>query len=125
MSAAPVCLNLVVIRSADLDRAEKFYSHLGISFERHRHGKGLDHLASTGFGTVFEIYPLTSSTPSTIGTRIGFSIDAVEKYIDKIPQLGGRVVTPVKDSEWGRRAVIEDPDGHKVELLTPPNRNTP
>ena len=27
------------------------------------------------------------------------------------------VVTPAKESEWGRRTVVADPDGRRVELL--------
>ena len=27
------------------------------------------------------------------------------------------VIQPAADSEWGRRAVIVDPDGHRIELL--------
>lgn len=42
---SPPLLNLVVIRSVDLDRAEKFYNALGLLFERHSHGIGPEHLA--------------------------------------------------------------------------------
>ena len=31
---------------------------------------------------------------------------------------GAEVVTPPSDSEWGRRAVVKDLDGHIVELVT-------
>jgi hypothetical protein len=37
--------------------------------------------------------------------------------------VGAEVVSPVADSEWGRRAVVKDFDGHVVELLTPPHRD--
>ena len=124
MFASPPLLNLVVIRSADLERAEAFYQILGIEFERHRHGKGPEHLAASPYkgGYVFEIYPNSEKAGSTKGVRIGFSIDGVDAYIDKLVWAGGKVVEKPHDSEWGRRAVVADPDGHKVELLTPPNR---
>jgi hypothetical protein len=38
-------------------------------------------------------------------------------------EVGGELVSPAADSEWGRRAVVKDLDGHIVELLTPPNRD--
>ena len=124
MFASPPLLNLVVIRSADLNRAEAFYEILGIAFERHRHGNGPVHLSGGPYrdGYVFEIYPKSEKAGSTKGVRIGFSIDGVDAYIDKLVQAGGRVVEKPHDSEWGRRAVVADPDGHKVELLTPPSR---
>ena len=29
---------------------------------------------------------------------------------------GAEVILPPTDSEWGRRAIVADPDGHRVEL---------
>ena len=37
-----------------------------------------------------------------------------------LADLDVEIVTPAKDSEWGRRAVVRDLDGHAVELTTPP-----
>lgn len=124
MFAAPPLLNLTVIRSSDLDRAEAFYQILGLSFERHRHGKGPEHLASQPYkdGPVFEIYPASDKAGSTIGTRIGFSMDSVDSYLDRLVEAGGTLSRKAHDSDWGRRAVVTDPDGHKVELITPPHR---
>jgi lactoylglutathione lyase len=124
MSVPPPLLNLVVIRSADLDRAERFYRVLGLSFERHRHGTGPVHLAAQPYpgGYVFEIYPASAKAGPTTGVRIGFSIDAVDAYLDALVEAGGTIIQAPADSEWGRRAVVADPDGHRVELVMPPNR---
>ncbi|MDB6175555.1 MAG: hypothetical protein JWL59_4866 [Chthoniobacteraceae bacterium] len=124
MFAPPPLLNLVVIRSLDLDRSERFYRVLGLNFERHRHGNGPEHLAAQPYqdGSVFEIYPAGSNSGETTGVRIGFSVDAVDSYLDGLVEAGGLVVHPPSNSEWGRRAVVADPDGHKVELVTPPHR---
>ncbi len=111
-------INLVVIRSADLDRAEAFYSLIGLSFIRHRHGKGPEHLACEGEHSVFEIYPQNSKFPNTHGSRIGFRVSDVDNCVSKIKLEGEQVFQDPSDSEWGRRAVVIDPDGHKVELVT-------
>jgi hypothetical protein len=37
--------------------------------------------------------------------------------------IGAELISPAADSEWGRRAVVKDLDGHVVELITPPNRD--
>src|SRR5688572_14810480 len=58
MFAAPPILNLTVLRSTDIDRASKFYSEMGLSFTKHRHGRGPEHYASCVNGFVFEIYPI-------------------------------------------------------------------
>lgn len=124
MYTPPPLLNLVVIRSADLDRSERFYRAFGLSFERHRHGNGPEHLAAQPYkyGSVFEIYLASGKAGSTTGVRLGFSVDDVDAYMNSMVEAGGLILQEPMDSEWGRRAVVADPDGHKVELVTPPNR---
>jgi len=123
MYAAPPILNLVVLRSPDIDRAAQFYQSLGLLFTKHAHGKGPEHYSSEVYGFVFEIYPLTPQSGPTITTRIGFNVDDVDGLVKSVAALGAEIISPAKDSEWGRRAVVKDLDGHTVELLTPPNRD--
>ncbi|MDB6024060.1 MAG: Glyoxalase/bleomycin resistance protein/dioxygenase [Verrucomicrobiales bacterium] len=113
----PITLNLVVLKSLNPVRAVKFYTCLGLNFTSHRHGKGPEHWAAEMSGGVFEIYPQTPETPSTLGTRVGFRVPSVDSVIGRLIEFPDSVVSPTKDSEWGRRAVLVDPDGHKVELL--------
>lgn len=110
-------LNLLVLRCADIDRAATFYSRLGFHFTQHAHGKGpIHHAAETG-GTVFELYPQTEKSGSSAGTRLGFAVENVDAAVTALIEVGAVVVTPAADSEWGRRAVIRDLDGHTVELV--------
>lgn len=113
----PIALNLVVLRSADMAGAAAFYSLLGLQFKRHQHGNGPEHFAAELSGGVFELYPLSRDSPSTIGIRIGFSVPFLDSAIAALTDYPGAVISPAKDSEWGRRAVLVDPDGHRVELL--------
>ena len=112
-----VRLNLVVLRCADLARAAAFYRRLGLEFARHRHGNGPEHLTAEIDGCVFELYPLAADGASTRGARIGFRVPSVDGAIAALKDYPDAVVTAAKDSEWGRRAVVVDPDGHRVELL--------
>ncbi|MGN6544699.1 MAG: VOC family protein [Aureliella sp.] len=115
-------MNLIVLRSSDIDRAAEFYSQMGMLFTKHRHGRGPEHYTSSINGFVFELYPL-GDHPPTIGTRIGFSVDDVDSIVPLLVEIGAELVSPVSDSQWGRRAVMKDFDGHVVELLTLPNRD--
>jgi lactoylglutathione lyase len=112
-------LNLVVLRSSDLVRAVDFYMRLlGVEFVRHRHGKGPEHFSTELGGVVFELYPLAPDGPSTLGTRLGFRVPSLEGVIAAVgTEYPEAVLSPPKDSEWGRRAVVVDPDGHRVELV--------
>lgn len=112
-------LNLVVLRSSNLEEAAKFYREIGFVFARHAHGSGPEHYASEANGMVFEIYPLSAKSSPTTGTRIGFKVESVDEVVAKLSKIGANVVTPPADSEWGRRAVVKDFDGHSVELVTP------
>ena len=113
-------LNLLVIRSPDIDRAVTFYEKLGIKFERHSHGKGPKHYASETGGFVFEIYPQRDGPATdTANTRLGFIVNSVDECLELLSTLNIKIVAPAKDSEWGRRAVVRDLDGHTVELVTP------
>jgi len=113
-----VALNLVVLRSTDIARAAQFYSKIGIQFTRHQHGKGPEHYAVQLGEAVFELYPLApSGGPSTLGTRIGFSVPSLDTVIEALREYPTAITSPPKDSEWGRRAVLTDPDGHRIELV--------
>ena len=112
-----IALNLVVLRSPDMVRAVEFYSRLGLQFAEHQHGNGPRHFAAELGSGVFELYPLSPDGLSTLGTRIGFAIPSLDSAIAALGEYPAAVVSPPKDSPWGRRAVVADPDGHRVELL--------
>lgn len=122
MFAAPPVANLLVIRSPDIDHAVIFYRQMGMLFDRHSHCSGPEHYASNICGFVFEIYPQRHSADTTTNVRLGFNVDDVDGVVALLRDIGATVVTQPTDSEWGRRAVVRDFDGHTVELLTPPNR---
>ena len=125
MYAAPPICNLLVLRSPDIERASTFYSQMGLLFTKHAHGNGPEHYASSVNGFVFEIYPARSADDTTTETRIGFNVDDVDSVVGMLLEAGATLRTPPADTEWGRRAVVHDLDGHIVELVTPPNRDPP
>ena len=118
MTDQSVRCNLVVLRARDLDRARAFYGALGLEFVRHSHGSGPIHLASEMNGQVFEIYPLSNRDQSTTSVRVGFSVPSVDAALPALLAAGGELISSPKDSPWGRRAVVADPEGHRVELTS-------
>lgn len=122
MYAAPPVANLLVIRSPDIDRAVTFYEQMGLLFERHSHGNGPEHYASSTSGFVFEIYPQQNPADSTSGTRLGFRVDDVDAVVESLRQIHATILTEPAETQWGRRAVVQDFDGHTVELVTPVDR---
>ena len=117
-------LNLVVIRVADLERSADFYRSLGLSLVKERHGSGPEHYSAEIQGTVLELYPRQSEAEETRHVRLGFAIEDLDEVVGGIHECGSRVISSAKDSPRGRRAVIADPDGHKIELLQPKTKPT-
>lgn len=110
-------LNLVVIRADDAERLVVLYEVLGLVFEKHRHGNGPEHFASEEGGVVFEIYPATMKSPATRGVRLGFRVEDVDAAVTAWASAGGEVVEYPADSPWGRRAVVCDLEGTRVEVV--------
>jgi len=113
-------MNLVVLRVVEIERAVRFYQSIGLEFTKHAHGTGPEHYASESDEMVFELYPASSDHPVSSSTRIGFRVQNVDEIVARLRALDrAGVLAEPKDSEWGRRAVVADPDGHRVELTNP------
>ena len=110
-------LNLVVIRSSDMKSLAGFYSTLfNKELELHRHGNGPEHYGTELDGLIFEIYPKRSESDDTSAMRFGYIVENVDSAITRVQQYPINIVSEAKDSPWGRRAVIDDPEGHRIEL---------
>jgi hypothetical protein len=70
-------------------------------------------------GLVFEIYPLAHDQAPTTNVRLGFQVDDVDGLVPFLVRAGGSVIAEPRDVDGGRRAVVRDPDGHRIEMFTP------
>jgi lactoylglutathione lyase len=118
---SPPTLSLVVLQSRDIEAAKEFYTLLGLSFVEEKHGKGPRHYSATLGALVLELYPCqrsNSPTPPPNPLRIGFRVPCLDHTLQTLRNRGARIVSEAKDSPWGRRGVVEDPDGNRVELAS-------
>ena len=88
---ADIELNLVVLRSADLEHSANFYRALGIELAREQHRSGLEHFAGRVGRVVFEIYP-QGDGEGTTKTRIGFSVSSITEMLSNLAKAGGKVI---------------------------------
>ena len=108
-------LNLLVIRSPDIERAIRFYEILGLALLKHAHGSGPEHYTAVAVdGSVFEIYPLLPGQRPTTDTRFGFAVDNVDDLVPALGKEGATVVVRPHDRDERRHAVVTDLDGHRV-----------
>jgi len=118
-------LNLIVLRVADLERAKFFYEQLGMEFEGQRHGAGVFHYACQEKHLVFELYQADNIYPTTQSIRLGFEVPNIDNTIAALKIAGFRVLRSPKQSTWGKRAVVEDTDGRRIEVIEPIRTPTP
>lgn len=116
MNEKEIILSLVVIRSANMDRASMFYAALGLQLSKHAHGRTPEHYSGVVGDSVFEIYPAQDAQDITARTRLGFKVVSVKKVIESIQKLGAKVLTEPAQTAFGFSATIQDFDGHKIEL---------
>ena len=111
-----VRLSLLVLKAHDVERLTQFYGQLGIEFEAEQHGKGPVHFAAKLSGVVLEIYPLDQQQKVDTTTRVGFAVPELRELCARLNAAGIPIASPPKESPWGWRAVVRDPDGRSVEL---------
>ena len=110
-------LKLLVIRSAIPEQLAEFYRQLGMVFEYHRHGNGPFHFSTQVGSTLLEIYPLAKVQQQTDNhLRLGFALDLFDARMERLQQQGVHFHQPPMLTEWGIMAIIEDPEGRKLEL---------
>jgi len=111
-------LNLLILKSPDIEALRAFYELLGCVFESEQHGDGPSHYSAALGGVLLELYPLAEGTaPVDTSTRIGFSVEGVDDAVTRLVEGGVELVKPVAQTEWGLKAIVHDPDGRAVELL--------
>lgn len=110
-------LGLIVIRSRQPDILASFYHLLGLDFVREKHGKGPEHYAAKLGEIVLEIYPMAKGSSVESGGRIGFNVSKLDELLMKLISAGVPIEEKAKQTQWGFRAVIRDPDGRAVELI--------
>jgi catechol 2,3-dioxygenase-like lactoylglutathione lyase family enzyme len=107
-------LNLLVLRSPDIERTRRFYEVFGLRFTRHAHGSGPEHYAHEDERGVFEIYPAKQAAAAGGDhTGLGFVVDDLEAVHR---ELGEYAPAPIAQQEWGQTFVVRDPDGRRVEV---------
>lgn len=110
-------LNLLVLRARDPKTLGAFYAILGLVFQMEHHGSGPEHLSCATGGGLLEIYPCRDESKSTRAVRLGFTVDDLDSRCTAVLASNGRLLREPHSTQWGRRATIEDPEGHTIDLL--------
>lgn len=112
-------LNLLVVRSKELNRCLEFYQTLGLTFVQEQHGSGPVHWTAATGPVIFEVYPMDSESEPDRKTRLGFQLADLRHTVEQLRARGFRISAEARQSPWGLRAVAIDPDERSVELIEP------
>jgi uncharacterized protein len=107
------------VLSTEPERAQKFYAELfgwQVAADPAMGGYALvdtgagDGAVGGGIGA--------ADTPAEAGVKIYMRVDDLDAYLDRAEKLGGRRVVPPTDlpGDFGRFAILADPDGNPVGL---------
>jgi predicted enzyme related to lactoylglutathione lyase len=114
-------LNLIVLSTAKGIAALDFYRALGFRFEMTSSAEGLDYYACYLGETVIEIHPGSAGTASQpcqgSSVMLGLKVDNIDEVLAKAQKLSKITLPAAHESRWGRRVVLTDPDGRKIQLI--------
>lgn len=114
--SSPV-LTFLVLRARDLECTARFYAELGFTLVPEQHGSGPAHYSCQTGSVVLEIYPAGSSGAEPGTGMFGFTVASMPEALRSVQAFGGSVISEMKRTQRGIRAVVLDPDGRKLELL--------
>ena len=129
-------LNLIVLRTHDLERSRRFYEAIGLKFQLSDYGYGAQSMQGPvppdaplaldvhreGIPpphTYIEIHTL-SKDEAIPRHQIGFFVGSVYAAVKAAVEAGGTLVTKPAKWPYGCGAAVADPDGHRVELSEDP-----
>ena len=107
--------NLLVLKAINPKNLAKSWSTFGLEFVEESHDEGPVHYACNVGSIVLEIYPRETQEASTQGVRFGIIVDDLRDIVSNLPN-DMTLLEPVRSFDFGRRAVILDSEGHKIEL---------
>ena len=102
------------VYTKDLNRLRQFYEGaLGVKADPHG-----DWLPFDLGGATFALHGVSADLDRDLQrVNISFEVDDIETAVARFREQGAKVLQGVSDEAFGRRAVLQDPDGRTFDLL--------
>jgi catechol 2,3-dioxygenase-like lactoylglutathione lyase family enzyme len=111
-----LALSGLQLHARDLAKSVAFYTACGLPLVERRHGGPVHHTCSLG-GVHFAIYPDDAASGPQSASTIGITVPNLQNALNALRALGAKIVEEPRPRPWGVSAIVEDPDGRRVELL--------
>ena len=107
----------LMLYAINVEATARFYRSIGVDLGEVSGGRAVGDVD----GCRIAIVSATSGDaagPGVGGTSMpGFEVDDVDAVVVEIRAAGRRILREPELLDWGRRAVVSDPDGRAVELI--------
>jgi len=105
----------VYVYTLDLERMRRFYEGgLGVKPDA-QHGNWLPFELE---GATFALHKLQDATPEVLQrVNLTFVVDDIEATVARFQSQGAKVLRGVADEAFGKRAIVEDPEGRTLEIM--------
>ena len=102
------------VYTKDLARLRQFYEGaLGVKAASHG-----DWLPFDLGGATFALHGVSADVDRDLHRfNISFEVDDIEAAVERFREHGAKMLRGVADETFGKRAVLQDPDGRTFELL--------
>jgi len=109
----------ITVNTPNLENMVRFYEILGCEFDKVKVSIGGELFRSSIRG--FELSLMSIQSAQTGGypkVMMGFRIHDLEKKVKQMTAIPGVImILDPTDMPDGKKAILQDPDGHSVELL--------
>ena len=118
-------IDALVLYANDLEKTVAFYRSIGLTLETEEHDGGPIHFVCELEGAHFAIYEAKEKNEARRraqggGAQIGFRTDSLDSTMTLAQAAGAKILIAPQSVPWGKRAVLEDPDGRPIELNEAP-----
>ncbi|MBV8344982.1 MAG: VOC family protein [Candidatus Eremiobacteraeota bacterium] len=120
MPAQASKVGALVLFCADIAAVADFYRALGVPLETEEHEGGPQHYACELDGCHFALYEGSDGQAPAFRTRgytfPGFVVTSLDESLAAVRGLGSLVLQEPELYPWGRRCILQDPDGRMIEI---------
>ena len=111
----------VVLWTADLPKTVRFYEALGLELAREEEGDGKVHYTLEIGGVHMRLLKAdepgyTAMRNQSGATQLGLRVDSLDSALARVMAIGANIVGEPEPTAWGKRALVEDPDGRPIEI---------
>lgn len=72
-----LCINLIILSCADIEKSKLFYTKLGLNFNQEQHENGPIHYSCIVNNMVLELYPASKNFPVEKSVRLGLNVESI------------------------------------------------